>query len=116
MSEPVLDAQTLNESVQGDRDLLVDVIASFKEDGVVQLRRLAAAIEHSNASELRQAGHRLKGAATSIGLTRLTAVVAEVEAAGVRGEPALAAGLMERLRQEFDAGCHALDAYIARGG
>jgi PAS domain S-box-containing protein len=67
LSAAVLDPKELLERVEGDRDLLADMIRLFRAEALSLLQTLREAVEKNDASAISRASHTLKGALGNFG-------------------------------------------------
>jgi two-component system, sensor histidine kinase and response regulator len=70
------------ERVEGDLELLTDLIGIFLEDLPRQVDALRKAVEDQDPNRIEQEAHRLKGAAASLGATAVSAGAARLEQSG----------------------------------
>jgi HPt (histidine-containing phosphotransfer) domain-containing protein len=117
----VLDADrvaTLDELVKDGVSFFERTAASFLVRADGQVAAVREAVDRSDATELVSAAHQLKGSASNLGLPRVAAVAADLEALGLAGTTDGAAGLVAILGSEVDAAVAALrrvTAGIVRG-
>jgi len=78
------------ERVEGDLELLTDLIGIFLEDLPRQVGALHKAVEDQNPNRIEQEAHRLKGAAASLGATAVSACAERLEQSGREGNCAAA--------------------------
>jgi CheY-like chemotaxis protein len=90
--EPLIDREILDELL-GD-DGLMDL---FFEETSAQLDALRRASDAGDAAEVVRLAHTVKGAAATVGATRLAAV-----AAGVERDPGASPGLLDDLQRAFE--------------
>ncbi|MBI2677633.1 MAG: response regulator [Candidatus Koribacter versatilis] len=64
-AEPVLDHAALDRSLDGDAELLKELVAIFQADSPQHLARISAAIVAADATALRDSAHALKGAVSN---------------------------------------------------
>jgi two-component system, sensor histidine kinase and response regulator len=72
----------LRERLQGNDDLMGELIQLFVGDVPVQLKAIALALEEHSAKQLENAAHSLKGSAASLGATALAAIARKLEIRG----------------------------------
>ncbi len=63
---PVIHVPTLWEQIDGDRELLSDVAALFKDDCPIRLDDCRAAVAAGDAERLARSAHSIKGAASTL--------------------------------------------------
>jgi HPt (histidine-containing phosphotransfer) domain-containing protein len=96
------DPEALWERVEGDTELLGDLIAVFKKESPGMLAKLAAAIENGDAAGLERAAHKIKGSALQFSGFGAAAAALELEQLGRSGTVAGAEAALERLKQEIN--------------
>ncbi len=82
IDEEVLDGLRDLET-EGEPSLIRELIDMFIEDSHVLMAAMTAAAEASNANDLRESAHRLKGACKQLGATRMIALCQEIESQGI---------------------------------
>jgi HPt (histidine-containing phosphotransfer) domain-containing protein len=87
--------------VDGDRELLTELIAIFLEDCPKRLHELAQAVKEGNASGVRQAAHSLKGMVAGFDASSAHGLAAEMEGLGKADDLSKASGLLSSLLLEF---------------
>ncbi len=78
---PAVDEDALMRRLQGDTDLLKDVVRIFLEDLPTQLETLCTAIEAGEDKEIYAAAHRLKGALSNMSAQHSLGIVVALESA-----------------------------------
>jgi len=76
---PVFDIEAALNHVEGDRDLLAEIVAMFRDSCPEQMAQMQDAIKQGDADALQRAAHKLKGAASSIGAMGVRASALELE-------------------------------------
>jgi two-component system sensor histidine kinase/response regulator len=84
-SAGVLDRSGLLERVDGDLELLGDLIGLFKDDSVRQLAAIRDAIDKNQAEVVKLAAHTLKGTCGNLGAPEAAAVASELEKLAATG-------------------------------
>jgi CheY-like chemotaxis protein/HPt (histidine-containing phosphotransfer) domain-containing protein len=94
----------------GDRDVLAQMVAIFRKDGPLLVRRIMRAVARRDGEALRQHAHTLKGTAATLGGETVRETAAALEAAGRAGRltgtsrhVTKLAGQMKRLLAAFAA-------------
>jgi HPt (histidine-containing phosphotransfer) domain-containing protein len=95
--EPPFDEAALRERVEGDTELLREIVELFLDDSPRQMVAVQAAVAASNAQALRRAAHALKGAASNFGAAAVVAAALELETMARTGNVAGAAAVADRL-------------------
>jgi CheY-like chemotaxis protein len=88
--------------LEGDDELLREVIDLFIHDSASLIDRLRNAVERQDAGEVRAAAHRLKGAASNLAAGPVTDAARALEIIGERGTLAEAMPAWQHLKQEAD--------------
>jgi HPt (histidine-containing phosphotransfer) domain-containing protein len=115
----------------GDLDRArVQMLSELRKDGVSFFERTAAsfmsrvgdqvlairdAVDDADATRLRNTAHQLKGSALNLGLPRVAATAARLEALGAAGGTDGADGLLSDLVRDVDRAVAALQAATAEG-
>jgi HPt (histidine-containing phosphotransfer) domain-containing protein len=81
-----LDREALLKEVEGDSELLQELIALFLSDGRKHLREIEEAASASNAEEARLAAHALKGSAGVFGQTPFHRLAHQLELSAREGD------------------------------
>jgi signal transduction histidine kinase/DNA-binding response OmpR family regulator len=92
--EPALDQAELLARVEGDRELLQDLVRIFREDCPRQVQALREAIGSNNTQEIAAGSHALKGMLANLAGRRARAVAAGLEQSARHGE-------LEKVRQQL---------------
>ena len=108
----ILDPNILNQLLElddGNIGLFLEMFELFKEDTAARIQSLDGLLQRGDLEELADVAHAIKGAAGTMGASRLRAAAATVEAAGRHGGPsaALPAQVL-RMQEEFAATLQAL--------
>jgi HPt (histidine-containing phosphotransfer) domain-containing protein len=80
--ENCFDKAELMERVQGNEELMADLVRLFLEDVPQQLREIGTAQETGDCMRLERAAHSLKGSAASLGAKALAEVARKLEMRG----------------------------------
>lgn len=80
------DQQTLLERVEGDRELLREIVSLFCEEAPALLSTIRASIEHHDSIALEHAAHSLKGVVSSFGAWAARDAALRLEAVGRSGD------------------------------
>lgn len=108
-----IDKQILNELVimlDGDSDLLIEIINTFLEVSPSLVQDMKDAIRNEDATKLKQAAHTMKAPAQQIGATKVGNISAKLEEIGKGGDLTNAMPLYEKIKSEYDALEEALKA------
>jgi two-component system, sensor histidine kinase and response regulator len=96
------DPETLWNRVDGDLDLLRELVELFTEEAPRMLARIEEAIKHGSASDLEKASHKIKGSVLQFSAHAATAIALELEENARLGSIAGAEELLKKLRHEID--------------
>jgi signal transduction histidine kinase/CheY-like chemotaxis protein len=102
--------------LEGDDQLLREVIDLFVQDSVALLDRLRRAVEANDAAEVRAAAHRLKGAASNLAAGPVTDAARALELVAEQGTLSEAMPAWQRLKHEADRLVVALRAQTEPAG
>jgi two-component system, sensor histidine kinase and response regulator len=101
-AEPPFDRGTILARVEGDRDLLQEIVTLFLEETPGLLSEIRAAIARRNGAELAVAAHTLKGSVANFDAKRASDEVLKLEAIGKSGDLAAAQQTYDELEREID--------------
>ena len=101
MSGTPFSRDTLLDRLDGDRELVEEVLSVFLEDTPRKMEELREAVDGSNLDQAMRLAHSLKGAAGNIGATRMHDLARQAEAAASEGNLAAVAPLTDAIRDEF---------------
>lgn len=121
-SRPVaacLDEATLQQLLaldDGATGLLAELFGLFKDDTPERMEGIEKSIAAGDAQATAELAHALKGAAGTIGASRLRVLAQEVEKAGKAGRMDEATRCWAgELKEAYAEACAALDAFLAAG-
>ena len=106
--------QMLDGLVKDGTSFFERTAASFMGRVGGQLVAIRAAIDGANANTLLTSAHQLKGSALNLGLPRVAAAAARLEALGIAGRTDGAAPLLDELDDEVETAVAALQRATAR--
>lgn len=107
MSQPTLDTTGVLDltaalaQMDGDAELLQEIVGIFLETGPEQLEAIAAALAARDAAQVALVAHGMKGGASNFCAGRFVGAARELELAAKGGSLAGAADLLARMRAEF---------------
>ena len=101
--------------VDGDRELLTELIEIFLEDCPKKLQELDRAVKEGHANDVRQAAHSLKGMVAGFDAGSAHGLAAEMEDLGKAGDLSKAPDLLSALLHEFTRVVNDLKAADLRG-
>ena len=102
MKSERFDPESLWDRVDGDLELLRELVEIFAQEGPRMLAQIQEAIAHGSASDLEKASHKLKGSLLQFSAHGAAAAAHELEEMGSRGAVAGAESLLNKLRNEID--------------
>jgi HPt (histidine-containing phosphotransfer) domain-containing protein len=82
----LLDGAMLLDRVEGDEELLRELVDLFLEDAPKQLAEIRAAIDAADSAQVARAAHTLKGAVANFGAPAAVHLARNLEAMGRRGD------------------------------
>lgn len=94
------DPESLLDRIDGDIELLRELIEVFSQEGPRMMARIEEAIHQGSPKDLEKAGHKMKGSVLQFSAAAAAAVAARLEEKGRSGSVAGAEPLVEQLRQE----------------
>lgn len=98
----VFHRQEVLERLEGDEELLRELVHLFLEQSHEQLRELKSAVAVGDAAGIRHQAHSLKGAAAGLGAQSLSHAAAQLELAGKQGRLGQAPELLRLLEAELE--------------
>jgi HPt (histidine-containing phosphotransfer) domain-containing protein len=96
------DPESLWNRVDGDMELLRELVELFAQEAPRMLAQIEDAIEHRSAVDLEKASHKLKGSVLQFSARAASAVALELEENARQGSTAGSQVLLGKLRQEID--------------
>jgi len=109
------DWETLWRRVEGDRELLRELIGVFESEFPVILERMESAALQGDAAGLEKAAHKIKGALLQFSAHGAADAARRLEETGRSGKVAGAEEILPVLRQEIDRLLQSLRALAGRG-
>ena len=116
-SAEILDLSVMEQLLSlddGELGLLEEMLVLYKEDTPERIKAMEATLVTGDFTEMADVAHAIKGAASTMGASKVRGIAAELEAGGRKGqcdhEPAL---LMELLNVAFTESCQAMESFIA---
>ncbi|HEV2491279.1 MAG TPA: PAS domain S-box protein [Candidatus Acidoferrales bacterium] len=101
-STDVLDSRKLLERVQGDRELLADMIRLFRAEALSLLQTLREAVENGDCSAISRTSHALKGAIGNFGSGPAYQATQNMEELARTGDVQAAGALLSVLEREIE--------------
>lgn len=96
--DDVIDRTETLERVDGDTELLTELIDIFQEHSMLMISEIQSAVSREDAVRLRESAHSLKGSVGNFGAAKAYTAAARLEAIGERGDlsgAGLAFGVLE---------------------
>jgi HPt (histidine-containing phosphotransfer) domain-containing protein len=106
------DPQSLLDRVDGDMELLRELVDVFAEEGPRMLTRIQEAIEQNSALELETASHKIKGTVLQFSANAAAAEALALEEMGRSGSVAGAELLLKKLKREIELVQAALNSMV----
>jgi len=110
MDSEIIGIQDVLARLQGDKELLLELVQIFLEDTPLRFKDISALIAKSDCLELADVAHSIKGAASNIGANKLWQSFKEIEQAAKDQDLVLAAEIFQRASLEFAE----LQGYVPR--
>lgn len=114
----VIDPQALDKiralQMEGEPDLLSEIIAGYFNDAPTQLDAIHRAVQAGDAQTLRRAAHSMKSSCANLGAMTLSALCKELEEMGRNGDLQQALQKSQQAQREFDAARRALELILKR--
>jgi CheY-like chemotaxis protein len=102
-SSEVFDKAELVDRLEGDQDLLRELIEAFLAEADPLVQQVSEAVAKRDASDLHRAAHKLKGTVSTLGGKSATRVAMALETMGRSGELKDSEAALEQLRREMAA-------------
>ena len=94
------DPVALFKRLDGDLELLRDLVHIFSEESPLLLKKIGSAIEHGALEDVRRLSHKLKGSALQFSGGRVASLAASLEDMAGRGSLSGAASVFSDLKRE----------------
>ncbi len=98
---PVFDRAGFESRLMGDAELVAEISREFLEDIPRRLAALGELVREGRADETAKGAHAIRGACANVGALAMSALAAELEAAGNAGRIEEAAALLQGLEEQF---------------
>jgi HPt (histidine-containing phosphotransfer) domain-containing protein len=108
------DPESLWDRIDGDLDLLRDLIDIFAKEYPGILLRIESAISRGEGNELQKASHKLKGSVLQFSASSAAAAAANLEDMGKRGSLEGAGACLVKLKSEVGSLMESLNSMIQR--
>lgn len=105
-----VDARDLLDRIGGDREFLMELLGTFRDDYKKQLETMKAALKSGDSAELARAAHSLKGALSNLAAEPAAALTAVIEAGGKVGDLHQAEAALRDLEPELNRVIEAISA------
>jgi HPt (histidine-containing phosphotransfer) domain-containing protein len=87
--------------VDGEPDLIVELIDLYLEDAPQRLEAIKAAATNKDGTSLKRSAHGLQGSSASLGVRRLAGICQNLEQLDCHDSPERVASLVKSLQDEF---------------
>jgi HPt (histidine-containing phosphotransfer) domain-containing protein len=108
------DPASLWQRLDGDAELLRDLVKIFLDESPGLIQKIGAAIEQGNSTDVRKLSHKLKGSALQFSGIGLVAVAARLEEMGDKRSLQGADQVFSKLKEEVDGLAHSLRSLAER--
>ncbi len=98
---PIFDKQAFMERVDNDVELAHHLISTFLKHTPQQIESLKESIESSNAQEISNYAHSIKGASANMGGMALSYIAGEMEKAAISGNVEEATGMLAEVEKQL---------------
>ena len=112
LKPPVFDYEDFLDRIDGDVDLLKEVVEIFLQDTPGLLADLYTAIKHGDAESVERAAHTLKGATANISAKRLYSLAQQVQQSVKNKDAASLESLIDHFEENFDELDRELRGYL----
>ena len=102
MTDPVFDFSNTLNNLDGDQELLKDLVFLFIEDAPNHLNALKTAISEASIDNIKHHAHTLKGASANIGARQMQEQAVKLEQAAAEQDLATASTHVTTLHTQFD--------------
>ncbi|MBF0509839.1 MAG: response regulator, partial [Deltaproteobacteria bacterium] len=97
-----LDRSILVDRFDGDEEFYAEILDVFLQDGAEEIAALEEAVAKSDAQQIRELGHKLKGASGNVAAMRLQDLAFKMEQAGKAGMIDNAVETFKKIKEEFE--------------
>lgn len=108
----VIDRSETLERVDGDMELLAELVKIFREDSMLLISEIQSAVSHEDPNRLRVNAHSLKGSVGNFGAAKAYSAAARLEAIGERGDLSEAGLAFAVLETEVQRVRNALASFV----
>jgi len=113
--EPIIDPAVAMQHVEGNEDLIKEMVGIFFEESSDMLKKIEDGIASADAKLVERSAHTLKSSSAMFGAKRARAAAFELEKAGKAGELSRAPELFDRLNEEIEQLRRAVDKQWGTG-
>jgi two-component system sensor histidine kinase/response regulator len=114
MEKQVLDVSELLTRVEGDRQLLTEILLIFKEEWPMRMRELRDAVQSRDLGRIAKESHGLKGMLANLAAHRAAAAAADLERAGREEREGDATSTFTVLEREGEALLPEVNAHLEK--
>lgn len=97
-----IDLESALNRFMGDREILIDAIAIYREEAPLHLEKLGLLLAEGDMQGLSRAAHSLKGESGSVGAVGAQALCAKLEKTAQSGDLESSARLLKKVAEEVD--------------
>jgi HPt (histidine-containing phosphotransfer) domain-containing protein len=112
VGELVFDANALLERVEGDQELLRELLALFFQEYPKLLEEISRAVDYRQAEQVERASHSLKSALLNLSAKRASEAAYQVERSGRSADFQEVTAAIPRLREELALLQHAMEQFL----
>jgi two-component system, sensor histidine kinase and response regulator len=109
---PVFDVPDAMERVEGDRELLVELVALFLEDYPSQLDKVCQALRQNHSREVERLAHSLKSALANLSAKRAANAAHRLETLGRAADLELTPDAIRHLQDELRTLTQAMELFL----
>ena len=99
--EPVFDHAAMSDRLMGDTALMQSVAEAFLSDMPTQIAQLNDYVQAGDVQQVTSQAHKIKGASANVGGMALSALVLQMEQAGIEGDMETISQNLTELEQRF---------------
>ena len=96
-----MDMSRLTDLTEGNADSMRELLGLFDKQTTQQLKQIEEAVRAGEAAEVGRVAHSCKGASATLGMSRLAAVLLQLEKSGKAGDLTGAPALCANAWKEF---------------
>ena len=101
--EPIIDPAVAMQHVEGNEDLIKEMVGIFFEESTDMISRIESGIESGDINVVERSAHTLKSSSAMFGAKRARTAAFKLELSGKSGDISEATELFDRLKQEIES-------------